>query len=367
MTYVGRFAPSPTGDLHWGSLFAALASWLEARAVGGRWLLRIEDIDPPRAVPGASATQLHTLHRLGLNPDADPWRQSARSEAYATALRKLTTAGHAYPCTCTRADLETYAGIHLPHCVRPVRADTAQAWRLRVPAGMIAFDDRLQGPQQQDLRTAVGDFVLHRADGLWAYQLAVVVDDAAQGVTDVVRGADLLDSTPRQILLQRLLHLPTPRYLHVPVLLDASGQSCPNQPPRRRCPTMRCMHCAWRWRCWVRARPPRTRHATLRRCWNMRARTIKLKVCRAPARLLRRNPQPHKPRVNSPPTHRQGTHHDCTHCPGHRRNRRHRNRHRAAPSARRPPRRHQLPRCRQSRGVASENDRRRLSGDPGAR
>ncbi len=224
MTYVGRFAPSPTGTLHWGSLFTALASWLEARAAGGRWLLRIEDIDPPRAVPGASAAQLHALHRLGLDPDAEPWRQSQRTAAYAAALRQLVAAGHAYPCACTRADLDAYAGTHPPQCVRPLRADAAQAWRLRVPRGVIAFDDRLQGPQQQDVRAAVGDFVLRRTDGLWAYQLAVVVDDAAQGVTDVVRGADLLDSTPRQILLQRLLQLPTPRYLHVPLLLDAAGR-----------------------------------------------------------------------------------------------------------------------------------------------
>ena len=224
MVYVGRFAPSPTGALHLGSLLAALGSWLDARAAGGCWLLRIEDIDPPRAVRGAARAQLQTLRRFGLLPDADPWRQSARAAAYAVALRQLAAAGHAYPCACTRADLEAHGGIHPPRCVRPARADGAHAWRLRVPRGVIAFADRLQGPQQQDVRAEVGDFVLRRADGQWAYQLAVVVDDAAAGVTDVVRGADLLDSTPRQILLQRLLGLPTPRYLHLPVLVDATGQ-----------------------------------------------------------------------------------------------------------------------------------------------
>lgn len=224
MACVGRFAPSPTGDLHWGSLLAALGSWLDARVAGGHWLVRIEDIDPPRAVPGAADAQLRILHHLGLVPDAEPWRQSARGEAYAAALRQLAAAGHAYPCACTRADLEAHAGIHPPHCVRPARDDGARAWRLRVPTGVITFTDRLQGPQQQDVRAAVGDFVLRRADGLWTYQLAVVVDDDAQGVTDVVRGADLLDSTPRQILLQRLLQLPTPRYLHLPVVVDAASQ-----------------------------------------------------------------------------------------------------------------------------------------------
>ena len=223
MVYVGRFAPSPTGALHLGSLLAALGSWLDARAAGGCWLLRIEDIDPPRAVRGAARAQLQTLRRFGLLPDADPWRQSARAAAYAVALRQLAAAGHAYPCACTRADLEAHGGIHPPRCVRPARADGAHAWRLRVPRGVIAFADRLQGPRQQDVRAEVGDFVLRRADGLWAYQLAVVVDDAAQGVSDVVRGADLLDSTPRQILLQRLLMLPTPRYLHLPVVVDTAG------------------------------------------------------------------------------------------------------------------------------------------------
>lgn len=223
MRHVGRFAPSPTGDLHWGSLLVALGSWLEARAAGGRWLLRIEDVDTLRVVPGAAARQQAQLAALGLIADAPPWVQSARGEAYAQALQRLAQAGHAYPCGCTRGDLASHGGVHPPRCVRPARGD-AHAWRLRVPAGVTAFDDALQGRFEQNLRQAVGDFVLRRTDGLWAYQLAVVVDDAAAGVTNVVRGADLLDSTPRQILLQRLLGLPTPRYLHLPVLVDATGQ-----------------------------------------------------------------------------------------------------------------------------------------------
>ncbi|MBW8076100.1 MULTISPECIES: tRNA glutamyl-Q(34) synthetase GluQRS [Metallibacterium] len=223
MRHVGRFAPSPTGDLHWGSLLVALGSWLEARAAGGRWLLRIEDVDTLRAVPGSAARQQAQLAALGLIADALPWVQSTRGEVYAQALQRLAQAGHAYPCACTRGDLADHGGVHSPRCVRPVRGD-AHAWRLRVPAGITAFDDALQGRFEQNLRQAVGDFVLRRTDGLWAYQLAVVVDDAAAGVTDVVRGADLLDSTPRQILLQRLLGLPTPRYLHLPVLVDATGR-----------------------------------------------------------------------------------------------------------------------------------------------
>ena len=223
MIRTGRFAPSPTGELHWGSLLAALGSWLEARAAGGRWLLRIEDVDTPRTVPSAAARQQAQLAALGLIADAPPWVQSARGEAYARALQRLAQAGHAYPCACTRGDLAGHGGVHPPRCVRPARG-AAHAWRLRVPAGITAFDDALQGRFEQDVRRLVGDFVLRRADGPWAYQLAVVVDDAAAAVTDVVRGADLLDSTPRQILLQRLLGLPTPRYLHLPVLVDAAGQ-----------------------------------------------------------------------------------------------------------------------------------------------
>ncbi|GAB3516683.1 tRNA glutamyl-Q(34) synthetase GluQRS [Pseudoxanthomonas daejeonensis] len=221
--YRGRFAPSPTGPLHMGSLLAALGSWLLARQAGGEWLVRIEDLDPPREVPGASDLQLATLAAFGLEPDQPPVRQSDRHALYRDALDRLLAAGHAFPCSCTRSDLTTQGGIHR-QCVATVPRPHP-AFRLRVhDAGLTSFEDGLQGEVRQDVASEVGDFVLLRADGYWAYQLAVVVDDAAQGITDVVRGADLLDSTPRQILLQRALDLPTPRYLHLPLVLDADGR-----------------------------------------------------------------------------------------------------------------------------------------------
>jgi glutamyl-Q tRNA(Asp) synthetase len=218
----GRFAPSPTGDLHFGSLVAALGSWLMARHAGGDWLVRMEDLDPPREVPGAAARQLQALECFGLRPDEAVVWQSQRGEAYAAALDRLLEAGLAFECRCSRSDLAATGGIHRA-CVAGRRTGAA-AVRLRVPDETVAFDDRVQGPQRQALATAVGDFVLRRADGPWAYQLAVVVDDAAQGITDVVRGADLLDSTPRQIFLQRQLGLPTPAYAHLPLVVDAQGR-----------------------------------------------------------------------------------------------------------------------------------------------
>lgn len=221
--YRGRFAPSPTGPLHLGSLLAALGSWLLARHAGGQWLLRIEDIDPPREVPGAAALQVETLHAFGLHPDGEIWFQHDRHAAYAAALQTLLEAGDAFPCPCSRRDLEATGGRHLAPCASAASGRTP-AIRLRVPDTDISFVDGLQGPQRQNLRREVGDVVLRRADGYWAYQLAVVVDDAAQGITDVVRGADLLDSTPRQIWLQRRLGLPTPNYLHLPLLLDEAGR-----------------------------------------------------------------------------------------------------------------------------------------------
>ncbi|MBN8734934.1 MAG: tRNA glutamyl-Q(34) synthetase GluQRS [Xanthomonadales bacterium] len=225
----GRFAPSPTGDLHSGSLVAALASWLHARQQGGAWLLRVEDIDPPREVAGSAASILAALSRLGLQADAAPLYQSQRGDAYATALQRLRDAGHAFPCWCSRSDLDAAHAIHHElhrdgHCFTPRRGDREPAWRLRVPDTVIEFDDGLQGAQRQNVRSEVGDFVLKRADGLWSYQLACVVDDAFQGITEVVRGCDLLDSTPRQILLQCLLGLPTPAYLHLPLAVDGGGR-----------------------------------------------------------------------------------------------------------------------------------------------
>ncbi len=218
----GRFAPSPTGDLHFGSLVAALGSWLMARHRGGDWLVRMEDLDPPREVPGAAERQLQSLAGFGLAPDEPVLWQSRRGEAYAQAFARLLDAGLAFECRCSRSELAAAGGIHRRCVADP--SDRPAAVRLRVPDVSVGFVDGLQGPFTQALGTEVGDFVLRRADGPWAYQLAVVVDDAAQGITDVVRGADLLDSTPRQIFLQRQLGLPTPAYLHLPLAVDADGR-----------------------------------------------------------------------------------------------------------------------------------------------
>ncbi|MGJ7904544.1 tRNA glutamyl-Q(34) synthetase GluQRS [Lysobacter sp. 1R34A] len=226
--YRGRFAPSPTGDLHAGSLLAAFGSWLLARHHGGAWLVRIEDLDPPREVPGAAERQLRTLAGFGLHSDEAIARQSARGALYQAALERLLDEGRAFFCHCSRSDLAASHGIHrrcVAHAPRHGRAAPQPAVRLRVAEGtVVEFDDFLRGAQSQDVAGEVGDFVLRRADGYWAYQLAVVVDDAAQAISDVVRGADLLDSTPRQILLQAALGLPTPRYAHLPLLLDAQGR-----------------------------------------------------------------------------------------------------------------------------------------------
>lgn len=220
--YRGRFAPSPTGPLHLGSMLAAFGSWLLARHAGGQWLVRIEDVDPPREVAGAAASQLATLAAFGLQPDEPVQYQSRRHALYQAAIARLLAEGRAFPCHCSRTDLAGQHGVHR-HCVAG-RERPHPAIRLRVADDShVGFDDGLQGRFEQWVDREVGDVVLLRADGCWAYQLAVVVDDAAQGITDVVRGADLLDSTPRQILLQRALGLPQPRYLHLPLLLDAHG------------------------------------------------------------------------------------------------------------------------------------------------
>jgi glutamyl-Q tRNA(Asp) synthetase len=238
--YRGRFAPSPTGPLHAGSLVAALASWLDARAHGGRWLVRIEDVDTPRNVGGAAETILAQLAACGLLPDEPPCWQSRRSAAYEAALARLVRQGDAYACGCTRRDIETtLAASGQPHqrfgervypgtCRAGLQGKPARAWRLKAE-GLIAWHDRRLGPRRQDLAQAVGDFVLRRADGLWAYQLAVVVDDGEQGITHVVRGEDLADNTARQIVLQRALGLPTPRYLHTPLVLGADGHKLSKQ------------------------------------------------------------------------------------------------------------------------------------------
>lgn len=238
--YVGRFAPSPSGPLHAGSLVAALASWLDARAQGGRWLLRFEDVDGPRTVPGADAVIRRQLAALGLEPDAAPVWQSRRGALYERALQRLRDAGLSYPCGCTRREIDAELAalgvaaargaerIYPGTCRNGLGGRPARAWRLRCGSQatpvFIDWHDRRLGAQHQDVTHALGDFVLQRADGPWAYQLAVVVDDAEQGVTDVVRGEDLADNTARQIHLQRLLGLPTPSYLHTPLVRDARGE-----------------------------------------------------------------------------------------------------------------------------------------------
>ncbi len=234
MGYVGRFAPSPSGPLHAGSLVAALASWLDARAFGGRWLVRIEDVDGPRTVPRAAETILQQLAALGLVPDEPPVFQSERGTLYQAALDRLVQQGQAYRCGCTRREIDDALEsawttgeqrIYPGTCRNGLRGKPPRAWRLRVDDDtVINWQDRRLGVQSQNVAHAVGDFVLQRADGPWAYQLAVVVDDAAQGITHVVRGQDLADNTARQIHLQRLLGLPTPTYLHTSLVMDAQGR-----------------------------------------------------------------------------------------------------------------------------------------------
>lgn len=241
--YVGRFAPSPTGPLHAGSLVAALASWLDARAHGGRWLVRIEDADTERCLPGLGEHILAQLAAFALVPDAPPVWQTQRTARYDAALQRLIALDLAYPCGCTRREIDdalrAQGVAHARHgervypgtCRLGLRGKTARAWRFatwRRPGG-VHWQDRRLGAQQQDVARAVGDFVLRRADGPWAYQLAVVVDDADQGVTHVVRGEDLADNTPRQILLQQALGLPTPRYLHTPLVRGADGEKLSKQ------------------------------------------------------------------------------------------------------------------------------------------
>ena len=272
--YVGRFAPSPTGPLHAGSLVAALASWLDARAFQGRWLVRIEDVDAPRCMAGAGEHILAQLATCGLLPDESPLWQSTRAAAYQTALEQLQAAALAYPCACTRKDIAAahaaQGHAHQRHIEQPypgtcrhgLHGRIGRAWRfnttdfwpkyhsnqplalykraLAAPEviaitanaaanNVLHWHDRRLGAQQQDVLHTVGDFVLRRADGLWAYQLAVVVDDAAQGITHIVRGEDLADNTPRQILLQRALGVATPRYLHTPLVRGADGEKLSKQ------------------------------------------------------------------------------------------------------------------------------------------
>jgi len=232
LAYCGRFAPSPTGPLHFGSLIAAVGSYLDARHHGGRWLVRIEDLDPPREVPGAANAILHTLEAFGLHWDGPVAWQSKRADAYEQATQQLLSSGWAYPCGCSRRDVMEIAGggVYPGTCRGGIaRGRHARTLRMLVAGASVSFHDRIQGPVSQDLESQVGDFVIRRADGLFAYQLAVVVDDAAQGVTHVVRGSDLVDSTPRQVHLQRVLGLPVPQFAHLPVALDVNGRKLAKQ------------------------------------------------------------------------------------------------------------------------------------------
>ena len=246
VVYVGRFAPSPTGLLHAGSLVAALASWLDARAHGGQWLVRIEDVDTPRCVNGAAQSILEQLSACGLAPDGTVLWQSQRGLAYQAALEQLIAQGWAYPCGCSRKDIEAaqvqavarhQAAVYPGTCRQGLNGQPARAWRLHIHAVQQAlglprlthWHDRRLGAQLQNVADEVGDFVLRRADGLWAYQLAVVVDDAAQGITHVVRGEDLSDNTARQLLLQQALGLPAPQYLHTPLVLGRNGEKLSKQ------------------------------------------------------------------------------------------------------------------------------------------
>jgi len=241
LSYIGRFAPSPTGPLHAGSLVAALASYLDARAHQGRWLIRIEDIDETRTVTGAAEDIIHTLAALGMQSNEPILWQSHRQSRYKAAFIEL--GNRVYPCTCSRKEivdsrvsLSSDGAAIYPGTCRTGLAEgrIARAWRLRVPdvgdaSNIIEFNDRWQGLVRESLSASVGDFVLRRADGFWAYQLAVVIDDADQGITHVVRGADLLESTARQIYLQRLLNKKTPHYLHVPVITNDRGEKLSKQ------------------------------------------------------------------------------------------------------------------------------------------
>jgi glutamyl-Q tRNA(Asp) synthetase len=267
---VGRFAPSPTGPLHFGSLIAAVGSYLQAKTRGGQWLLRIEDLDPPREVRGATDDILRTLERFGFQWDGAVLYQSTRSEAYVHALKQLGAQDLIYGCACTRRTLaglpESACGeaVYPGHC--RAKPPTAGALRLRVDGAVIAFHDAVQGKQRQTLAECCGDFIVQRADGLFAYQLAVVVDDAFQGVTEVVRGADLLQQTPRQIHLQHRLGLPTPDYAHLPLAVNTRGEKLSKQ--THAAPLSEAVPALWRALDFLGQRPPvPLARATLAELW----------------------------------------------------------------------------------------------------
>lgn len=275
MPYTGRYAPSPTGPLHFGSLVAAVGSYLEARSRGGRWLLRMEDLDKPREMPGAAGGILRTLEAFGFEWDGDVLYQSRRAEAYEAALARLAADGALFPCACSRSEIAD-SGLHglegpiYPGTCRrglpPGRS--ARALRLRVPDENLSFEDGLQGTVQQNLARDIGDFIVRRADGCHAYQLAVVVDDAHQGITHVVRGADLLLSTPRQLLLQRLLGQPSPHYLHLPVALNRAGEKLSKQTHAAALDEQRPGPTLWQALSFLRQAPPEVlRDASIEEIW----------------------------------------------------------------------------------------------------
>ena len=277
-TYRGRFAPSPTGPLHFGSLVAATGSYLQARKARGLWLVRIEDLDPPRTVPGAADLILRTLEAFGFTWDEPVIYQSSRTEAYQQALQQLIDQHLSYPCSCTRSELqalqknepEDHEELRYPGLCRNGRLRTtgSHAWRFRVPTKPVCFTDGLQGEQCIHLRDSTGDFVIRRRDGWFAYQIAVVVDDAAQGITEVVRGVDLLSNTPRQIALQSALGLPTPDYLHLPLATDRTGQKLGKSTAATPVNSLQAVGTLWNVLQFLRQNPPdELQHATLNTLW----------------------------------------------------------------------------------------------------
>lgn len=276
MSYVGRFAPSPTGPLHFGSLIAATASYLEARTNQGAWLLRMEDLDKPREVAGAADSILSTLEAFGFQWDQQVMYQSQRDHAYTQALSALKDRQLAYPCTCTRKEITEASpligveGMIYPStCLKQaIKKNHPLAWRIRTEDKSIRFHDAIQGDVTQNLLHDTGDFVLKRADGLFAYQLAVVVDDAAQGITHVVRGADLLHSTPRQRYLQSLFDLDTPNYMHIPVAANQEGQKLSKQTLALGLNTQDTALQLWHALDFLNQSPPsELKHADVNTCW----------------------------------------------------------------------------------------------------
>jgi glutamyl-Q tRNA(Asp) synthetase len=275
-TYRGRFAPSPTGPLHFGSLVAAVGSFLEARSRNGEWLVRIEDLDPPREEPGASDDILRTLEACGMQWDGEIVYQSTRRDAYHAALHSLRNRGLIYPCACSRREIadSAIAGIDGPvypgtcrNGLQPRRS--ARVWRVRTDRQLVEFIDIVQGCVAQRLEINVGDYVLYRADRVYAYQLAVVVDDAEQGITDVVRGADLLSSTPRQLYLQKLLGYPTPNYMHLPVALNSAGEKLSKQTLAPAVNKAEALLWLWQVLCFLGQKPPQElTRGTLHDLWN---------------------------------------------------------------------------------------------------